>query len=255
VFRRGATIAAALAVLATTAVAAPSARAAESCPTPPLCVETDQHGNYYLSVPPLSLVALVYPQVEPLKDCYWEAVGVDFGDGSPDATYVWDATKELTGSHKFPAPGVYTVHVDATQGTHQESGLPCPDFPITATVTYPVPPPVEEPPVEEPPAEPPPGQTEGGGTGASNLVAAGATAPDAFSQAPGEANAYWRRCRAGVLTHGVSCRKGRRVASGARRGLARGGSTRVAGFTCSLQPALSRPLTCRRGPARIEAPA
>ena len=39
---------------------APPASAAEPCPTPPLCVETDAHGTYNLSVPPLSLVALLY---------------------------------------------------------------------------------------------------------------------------------------------------------------------------------------------------
>jgi hypothetical protein len=253
VFRGAATIAATLAVLGAAALSAPSAGAAEPCPTPPLCVETDENGTYVLHVPPLSLVALLYPQVAPLQDCYWEVVEVDFGDGTAGEIYEWDATKELTGSHTFPEPGTYTVQIDATQGHHVSSGEPCPDFPITAYVTFPEPPPVE------PPSGPPPGEPpgEGGAPGPSQ----GSTTPQAPGQLLGpdppaaEPTAYWRRCGGRVLAHGVACRKARKVAGRAPGKLVGRKSARVAGFSCALQPALPLPIACRRGADRILAPA
>jgi hypothetical protein len=248
-----ATITATLALLGAAALTpAPAAAVEEPCPTPPLCVETDANGIYNLYVPPLSVVATLYPQVAPLQDCYWETVEANFGDGSPNETYVWDATKAMTGSHTFPAPGSYTVHIDATQGHHVPSGEPCPDFPITATVTYPEPPPVE------PPTEKPPPEKTGGGDTVPPLLPVGpvTTTPNAFDQSgPPGGNVYWRRCRGDVLTHLVTCRKGRRVAGRALERLARRGSARVAGFACRLTPASARPLTCSRGTERILGPA
>jgi hypothetical protein len=251
VISRATIIGATLAVAGAVALTAPSADAAETCPTPPLCVETDANGLYVLHVPPLSLVAILYPEVAPIADCYWTVVEVDYGDGSPGETYEWDATKEFNGSHTFPEPGTYTVQIDATRGHHVGSGEPCPDFPITATVTF------REPPVEPPPGPDPGGETPDPGGGQPPPAASPDTgAPLLVPQLrpPGdEAISYWRRCRSKVLTHGVTCKKGRRVAGRARRKLAGRRSASVAGFRCTLSPALPRPIDCRRGADRIVA--
>lgn len=232
---------------------APSASADEPCPTPPLCVETDADGVYRLSVPPLSLVAYAYPEIKPLEDCFWEVVEVDFGDGSPDEIYSWDATQGLSGSHAFPAPGTYTVHVNATQGHHVNSGEPCPDFPLTATVTYPIPP--DPPPKTDPPKDPPFVPTDQGGTEPDPIPPADHSIPNPWSQPlpVDEAGPYWRRCRA-VRTHLVSCRNGRRLARVAGSKLDRPGSTQVGGFECRLSLGSAWPLVCRRGEQRVIAP-
>lgn len=242
-FRSRAALAAALAGLFALLMLAAPSRSAAACPTEPFCVTTDANGTYVLKVPPASVIAYFKPEFAALEDCVWPVV-VDFGDGSPDAIYEWVASTGLTGSHTFPAPGVYTVHIDATGGTHAESGEPCPDVHIVATVTYPEPasPPPGEPPLEEAAGGPggsPAGSIGGGGLPNVEAPAAGAAAP-----------AFWRRCPHGVLTHQVSCRRGLVVVQLALARLLGRGTARADGFVCHLRSAPG-PVRCRRGPQRI----
>jgi hypothetical protein len=237
------TLAALLALLMLTA---PS-RSAAACPTEPFCVTTDANGTYVLNVPPASVIAFYKPEFAALEDCVWQ-VAVDFGDGSPNGAYEWVASTGLTGSHTFPAPGVYTVHIDATGGIHSESGEPCPDLQIVATVTYPEP---ASPPVAPPPEGPSGGSPSGGPHGGSgpaifpNVAAApaGAVAPT-----------FWRRCRRGVVTHRVACRRGLAIVQLARTRLPGAGTARAAGFACQLRSGSPRPVHCRRGARLVFAP-
>ncbi len=230
---------------------APTAGAAEPCPTPPLCVETDAKGVYFLSAPPLTLVSAFYPQVKPLEDCLWERVEVDFGDGSPDEIYVWNATQYLNGSHTFQTPGTYTVHINATQGHHLDSGEPCPDFPLTATVTYPKPPPPKTDPPADPPDDPPTVvPTDQGKTVPSLLPVAADTSIASPWNPAAEEPVYWRRCR-NMLVHLVTCRKGRRLARAVTSKLDRAGAALVGDFRCRLIPASPWPVVCRRDEQRV----
>ena len=242
-----------MAALAAGAVTAPAASAETPCSTPPLCVETEPNGVYYLSVPPLSLVASFYPEVEPYADCLWERVEVDFGDGSPREIHVWDATQWLTGSHTFPAPGTYTVQIDATEGHHIGGEEPCGDFPLTATVTYPAAAPPTDPPGE--PTDPPGGPwtpTDQGGAAPGAIPGApDLQNPNAFEPqgTPAADRSPWRRCR-GILAHGVRCRKARRIVKAAAS-RTRPGSILVAGFECDVNRGMVWPISCRRGEQRI----
>ena len=106
-------------------------KAEADCSLINLCIETDSSGTANLNVPPLAQVALLRPEIKPLEDCLWEVVDVNFGDGSQIAVYVWDATKNLTGSHTFPHPGEYKVDILATSGHHLDisdrTAEACPD--------------------------------------------------------------------------------------------------------------------------------
>jgi hypothetical protein len=250
VYRRTATLAAGLVLAAATASLLAPTRAEAACPTK-LCLNTDAGGTVHLEVPPLSVVAFFYPEVAPYEDCKWDVVNVEFGDGSPKETYVWDGTKSFVGSHTFPSPGVYTVQINATQGHHQPSGEPCPDFPVTATVTYPVPPP---PPKEKPPesSETPTGN--GQRPGGSNGSGGSSTAEEEREPGPSHPNLIWRLCGSDVYAHRVACAKARRVVKGALEKLSGPGSARVAGFRCRLNPDQPRPISCRRGTSRILGP-
>lgn len=205
-------------------------------------VETTPDGVYVLVVPILN------------TDCVWN-VDVDFGDGT-SAKYVFEGEKGLIGSHMFPAPGVYIVRIDSGEG-HSPTDQECLELTIEATVTYPEP---VEPPSEPPKGEPPAGAPPGGGTApGQEPVAADGQAPDA-SGAPGtkaasEPVAYWRHCRASVLTHLVACGKGRRVARAALERLKRPGSARVSGFSCRLPQGAVQPIACARGEQRVLVPA
>ncbi|MFI5027379.1 MAG: hypothetical protein ACHQCF_00175 [Solirubrobacterales bacterium] len=253
-FRGRATLAAGLTATAaaTAALLAPTSAIA-ACPTQPLCFRTDEHGTYRLHLPPLASLATFEPKVVEVEDCNWANVAVNFGDGGPGETVTWDATKEFTGSHTFPHPGEYTVQIDATQGHHQPSGEPCPDLPITATVTFPTPtpPPKEEPKEEsrETPKEtgPKPGDSHGSG-GSSGT-----------KQEEGEKGAshpilLWHRCGSDVYAQGVACTRARKVIKGALKKLTKRGSAPVAGFRCRLNPDEPRPISCHRGSSRILGP-
>ncbi len=198
---------------------------------------TDPSGVYQLDVTPAA-IAFGFPA---LTDCVWEDVEADFGDGSPNGEYEFDAAVGISESHQFPAPGVYTVHVYAREGTHSGSGGPCPDMEIEAVVTYPPP---------APPPTPPPGET--GGSGAPPAPAGPSTEQRAVDPP------YWRNCGA-IRAHAVYCKKARRVAGTARAfisraRLAKGATFRAAGFSCKLRQSGKRPLACRQGPKRILAP-
>jgi hypothetical protein len=202
-------------------------------------VETTPDGLYVLIVPILR------------TDCVWN-VEVDFGDGT-GAEYLFEGEKGLIGSHLFPEPGVYIVKIDSGAGT-SATDQECIELTIEATVTYPEP---VEPPDEPPKEEPPP--AGGGTTPAPATVAADSQVPDAGSP-PGtkptsERVAFWRHCRASVLTHLVACGKGRRVARAASEKLKQPGSARVSGFSCRLPRGGVQPIACARGEQRVLVPA
>jgi hypothetical protein len=240
-FRGLATAGAALATVAVLAGAAPADGASPECPVQ-YC--TDSSGKYVLTVPPLSGI----PLLAAYADCVWD-VHVDFGDSTSE-DLVFDASVGLTGSHVFPTRGVtYTVQVELTNGHHGNTAEPCSDFSRTAQVRY-------RTAAEEEGEAPPPVEPVGeGGTGPSPLpVAPDGMTPNPFVRPAPPASSpvsFWRHCRAGVLTHGVDCRKGRLVISRARVKLAHRGKASVAGFTCR-PTALS--VVCRRGAARVVGP-
>ncbi len=151
-----------------------------------------------------------------------------------------------------------------SNGVSSEPGLTCPDYGLSAEVRYRTP--------AEEADDPPPGPEEGGGgeptgepggpgaEGGTTPAAIPAT-PDAMtasseggrlaSPEPGEANSYWRHCRGSLLTHLVSCRRGRQVLKRATAKLTRSRAARARGFSC-LRPAGGlRSIVCRRGPHRI----
>jgi hypothetical protein len=232
---------------------APSAAA---CPEDvDLCGTTNKQGTYFLQIPPFSFLSKIpgYEELAALEDCVWE-VEVDFGDGSPNETYTFDAAIGLSGSHTFPEPGTYIVRVQAREGVHAGSGQPCPDFERTAAITYPEPPPAPEPP-PEPPPDPPgadPPQSSPATSGNGGIV---------LDSRPASSLPHWRRCTGEVLTRGVGCRKARRVIRRATKAVERlsaafGGwlPARAAGFRCRLRHTPTAELACRRGARRVIAP-
>ncbi len=241
-------------------------KAEADCSLINLCIETDPGGTAHLNVPPLSQVALFRPEVKPLEDCLWEVVDVNFGDGSPTAVYVWDATKNLTGSHTFPHPGEYKVKILATSGHHLESlAVPpkaCPDLPVEAKVIFPSgsEKPAVETPVETPgktPVEMPgksPGSGEGakkGGSGAGKSIPA---AEEEKGSGPSHPILIYKRCPEDIYTHRVPCTKAAKVIAAAIKKLSTRRAARITGFRCTLDPSLSRPISCRRGDGRILGP-
>jgi hypothetical protein len=243
-FRRATGICAVLATLA--GVAALPARAGATAPCP---VEycTDSTGKYELVVPPLTNLPIVG---NAYADCVWN-VHVDFGDGTSE-DLVFDASTGLTGSHVFPPTrGVtYSVEVHLTQGRHTGSGESCTDFEKTALVRY-------RTAAEEEGGTPPPWEVikQEGIVPAPLALAPVTLIPNPYTQpsfpAGSKPVSFWRRCRAGVRTHGVDCRKGRRVIGRASDRLARRRDASVAGFDCLLT-AIS--IVCRRGTDRILGP-
>jgi len=231
-------------VLSAAAVLAPSAAATTPCPVD-YC--TTPSGEYVLEVPPLT-----NPFLAAYADCVWNA-HVDFGDAT-DEDYVYDAAVGVTGSHVFPTPGVtYTVTVALADGHHGQTTDPCPDYALSTEVRYRTP--AEE--AGDPPA-PAPGTPvgEGGIQPAPLLVAPDASIPNAVpvpqsTPTPARPAPYWRRCRGGLLTHLVSCRKARRVARAASARLTRAGTVQAGGFSCRVSPGQARWIACRRGEQRI----
>jgi hypothetical protein len=255
--RRRALLAAALLTIVAALLASPGvSRADEKCADGneyTFCKTTEKNGTYTLIVPKGDLLALLEPAFAPYKDCTWSVLA-DFGDETT-GDYVWDAEIGLTASHKFPAPGSYIVTVDATEGTHNQSGEPCPDLHLTAYVTYPEP--VEEPPEEEPeePGEEGPPLEENPGGGGPTQSAGAQDAPGQLA-AGTRSSPYWSRCGRGILAHRVRCRRARAVMREARPSLAQGlpAPVHVLGFSCHLRPNAKRTIACRRGERRILAP-
>ncbi len=224
---------------------------------PPCPVEycTDSAGEYLLEVPPLS----VNPIYAGFAVCSWD-VHVDFGDGTGE-DYVFDGAVGLVGSHVFPTRGVtYAVQVGLSNGRSSQPNAFCPPVQLNSSVRYRTeaeevdpPPPEDE---GEPANEPPPWEeTEQGGTIPEAVVVSVENTPTPWEGVPQatvpDASAYWRNCRRSVMTHLVSCRKGRRVARLATARLARPGSARVAGFACNRRRATAGTIACRRGARRI----
>jgi hypothetical protein len=221
----------------------PQAGAAKPCPID-YC--TDPSGEYVLEVPPLGGFLEAY------ADCVWNAY-VDFGDGTSQV-YVFDASVGLTGSHVFPTAGVtYTVVVILREGAHAQGGEPCPDYSQSAEVLFRTP--AEE--ADDPPPNKP--IDEGGTVPDLTPVAPDGQTPNPWTAPAGdepsaEATRYWRRCRGGVHTHLVSCRKARRVARAAIARLARPGNVQAGGFACRLPPGVVRSIVCQRGEQSILVP-
>jgi len=240
-------IGAVLLVLTAAALLAPPAAATKPCPVQ-YC--TDPSGEYVLEVEPLSTSPL--SPFAAYADCVWNA-HVDFGDGT-SADYVFDAAVGITGSHVFPTPGVtYAVTVSLSDGHHGETTNPCPDYVVGVNVRY-------RTPAEE--ADDPPGPgtpVDGGGTQPDPPpLERDASIPNAL--APIEPTptsplrvVYWRHCGSGLLTHLVSCRKGRGVATAASGRLTGPGTVQVRGFACRLLRGPPR-VVCRRGEQRILLP-
>jgi hypothetical protein len=239
--------------------------AAAACPEGvDFCGTTNQQGTYVLYIPPFSVLSKFpgYEELAALEDCVWE-VGVEFGDGSPGEVYTFDAAIGLTGSHTFPQPGTYFVEVHAREGKHAGSEEPCPDFDQTAGITYPEPPPQEEPEEPQPPDPPDPPGPQNPPTGDP----ADATPADPMTGLGPSPNtttrsSFWRSCGAGVRTHRVGCRRGRRVIRRAASAIARQPASfsgrlpgRAMGFACRLRLTPSREIACRRGSRRVLAPA
>jgi hypothetical protein len=255
VFRRTAFIGVALVLLSAAAVLAPSAGAVKPCPVE-YC--TDSKGEYVLTVPPLPAN---HPLYGPYADCVWNAY-VDFGDGTNDV-YLFDAAVGLTGSHVFPTRGrLYLVNVYLREGQHAQTKEPCFNYNQTAEVLYrtaaeeaddPPPDPEEEEPEPEP--EKPAGPAGGGGTTpAPPAVAAGSATPEATPAPAPEPQVFWKRCRGGVLTHLVGCRKGRAVAKAAGAKLGRPGTVQASGFSCRLPRGSATAIVCRRGEQGVISP-
>jgi hypothetical protein len=255
-WRRRISIAALSALLACFAALSSPAPSAAACPEGvDLCGTTNKQGTYFLQIPPFSFLSKIpgYEWLAPLEDCVWE-VEVEFGDGSPNETYTFDAAIGLSGSHTFPEPGTYIVQVYAREGVHADSGEPCPDFDQTAAITFPEPPPPPpEPPAPEPPGGDPESPAEPSGTG--DEPGSGLPPPASGPRSS------WRRCAGEVLTRGVGCRKAKRVIRRATKAVERlpaafGGwlPARAAGFRCRLRHTPTAELACRRGARRILAP-
>jgi hypothetical protein len=244
-------LAALLALVGAVAILSLPGRAEAVCETGIFCYQTDANGNIKINYS-AQVIATVFPEY---ADCIWD-VEVDFGDASPNETFVFKAEEGLHREHTFQDFGEYIVHIKATNGQHSGSGEPCPDLEIIATVTYPPPPP---PPPEEPPTEPPGEET-------TNPPAAnsGSGMPTGGSQESGTGDLqqasgpYWRRC-GGNLAHLVSCRRARAVTNAALEKLAhprtlarlRNGDFPVAGFRCHVRVQAKRQLDCRRGDRRV----
>jgi hypothetical protein len=258
VFRRAATIGAALAMLGGAVVLAPTAGATSPCPVE-YC--TESNGEYVLTVPPLT----GKPGYEGLADCIWK-VRVDFGDKT-EQEYVFDASVGLSGSHLFPSPGyTYTVRIELREGHHGQSEGFCLDYTRYAEVRYRT---AEEEgedeegsgAEEEPAPDPqgPPWEIVDQGSTVPPLLP---VAPDrtvenveAASLGPPSASApYWQRCRESVRTHLVSCRAARRIAAVATGKLTRPGSAHVRGFDCRLPPGGAQTIVCARRAQRVLAP-
>jgi hypothetical protein len=237
-------IGAALALLSAAAIFAPSASATKPCPKGHYC--TDPSGEYVLEVEPISPNNLL---LGAYADCVWDA-HVEFGDGT-SGDYVFDAAVGITGSHVFPTPGTtYTVVVDLSDGHHGQTKDPCPDYSRSAKVLY-------RTPAEEADDPPPWVPIDQGGTVPPLIPVAPATQiPNPWTAQPPptpESNAYWRSCGGGVLTHLVTCKKGRRVAKAASGRLTRPGTAQVNGFTCRLRGS-QQSAVCRRGEQIVRAP-
>jgi hypothetical protein len=264
VFIRTAALAATFGALIAAAVLAPSAGATQPCPVE-YC--TDSSGEYVLEVAPLN--SNPYSFEAAYASCTWD-VHVDFGDDTAE-DYVFVGTEGLTGSHRFPESGVtYRVVVQLSNGESSEPDVVCLNPKFVAEVRYRTP--EEE--ADDPPAEPGDegeGEAGGGGEPSSGEPGGGdetAPAPAGASAAPavpaaaapatpgtGQPASYWRRCRRGVRTHLVGCRRGASIARRAARKLRRPGASTVAGFRCRLPQGESRPILCRRRARRILAPA
>lgn len=260
-FLRAAALAATFGALIAAAVLAPSAGATKPCPVE-YC--TDPSGEYVLEVAPLT--SSPYPYIAAYASCTWD-VHVDFDD-STEEDYVFVGTEGLTGSHRFPEPGVtYQVVVQLSNGESSEPGVVCLNPGFIAEVRYRTP--EEE--ADDPPAGPGdegeeegegPSSGEPGGGDETTPAPAGASAAPAVPAAAAPATpgtgrpaSYWRRCRRGVRTHLVGCRRGVSIARRAARKLKKPGASRVAGFRCRLPRGESRPIVCRRRARRILAPA
>jgi hypothetical protein len=256
--RRRALLAALSVLLTAFAVLSSPTPTAAACPEEfDLCGTTNKQGTYFLQIPSFSFLSQIpgYEELAALEDCVWE-VEVDFGDGSPNETYTFDASIGLSGSHTFPAPGTYIVHVQAREGVHAGSGEACPDFDQTAAITYPEPPP---PPPLEPPGEDPP-ETPAEPSGGTTPPPSGGAGPEPGPAQPA-LRPRWRRCGGEVLAKDVGCRKARKVIRRASKLLGRlpaafGGwlPERAAGFRCRLRHTPTAELACRHGGRRIIAP-
>jgi hypothetical protein len=206
-------------------------------------VITEPDGRATLKIPG-KLVRFAYPQ---LKECTWE-VEAEYGDGSPNGSYVFSEAIGLEAEHTYPEPGVYTFDAYATHGEHDGTSEPCPDVHVEATVVYPDSTPPEEP--EEPAPEGPGVQAPGGGSSA-----AAATQPPAAAEPPAtQPNPYWRACGGGIRVHLVACHRAKQVIRAARDLLSRarleqGASFKAAGFSCRLLG--NGDLACRRGKQRV----
>jgi hypothetical protein len=260
----GLTAALVLCLLAAAALA-PQRAAACSLLEPEVCVETNSGGVATINVPPLSIVASLKPEVKEFEDCIWEAVEVDFGDGSPIEVVYWDASKGLSGSHAFPGPGEYHVQIETNEGWNADSATKppasCPDLVIKAKVIYPTPPPPRE---EAPPPKPPTereeekpsereGPSKGSGGGGGGGGGSGSGQGPVQTQ-PAGGNGYWHGCAGSVYAHRVGCHKARTVIGVARSRLTGHRAVRVAGFRCRLDRDPIRPVSCRRGAQRAIGP-
>ena len=95
---------------------------------------------------------------------------------------------------------------------------------------------------------------EGAKKGGSGAGKSNPAAEEEGGSGPSHPILIYKHCPKDIYAHRVPCARAGKVIAGATEKLSTRRVARIAGFRCTLDPNLSRPISCRRGKRRILGP-